>query len=227
MSTRLRGPTRQAAQQQISKHAPARSRRVKGANSGHAAGGTHRARPSAPPGQRSWTLPDRSSWRLRRFMHRRPAQGLGASGCRRRRRSARAAVAGRRGGRHGRSTHAGQPGLGHRIGMPSTGAPRRQGLGPLMRPAERLAVDCGPLLVLDTVTGSDAGACARLIWVRVGTIRITFHCRPAGQTPLCTRRASTPVVDTFGKAPRSSSRRTYISASSTADAAPAVRRSSD
>jgi GNAT superfamily N-acetyltransferase len=50
---------------------------------------------------------------------------------------------------------------------------RRQGLGAaLMRAAERLAVDCGKtLLVLDTVTGSDAERLyARLGWVRVGTI---------------------------------------------------------
>jgi GNAT superfamily N-acetyltransferase len=50
---------------------------------------------------------------------------------------------------------------------------RRQGLGAaLMRAAEQLAVDCGKtLLVLDTVTGSDAERLyARLGWVRVGTI---------------------------------------------------------
>jgi GNAT superfamily N-acetyltransferase len=50
---------------------------------------------------------------------------------------------------------------------------RRQGLGAaLMRAAERMAVDCGrTLLVLDTVTGSDAERLyARLGWVRVGTI---------------------------------------------------------
>ncbi len=50
---------------------------------------------------------------------------------------------------------------------------RRQGLGAaLMRAAEQMAVDCGrTLLVLDTVTGSDAERLyARLGWVRVGTI---------------------------------------------------------
>ena len=50
---------------------------------------------------------------------------------------------------------------------------RRQGLGAtLMRAAEQLARDCGKtLLVLDTVTGSDAERLyARLGWVRVGTI---------------------------------------------------------
>jgi GNAT superfamily N-acetyltransferase len=50
---------------------------------------------------------------------------------------------------------------------------RRQGLGAaLMRAAEQMAVDCGKtLLVLDTVTGSDAERLyARLGWVRVGTI---------------------------------------------------------
>jgi GNAT superfamily N-acetyltransferase len=50
---------------------------------------------------------------------------------------------------------------------------RRQGLGAaLMRAAESMAVDCGKtLLVLDTVTGSDAERLyARLGWVRVGTI---------------------------------------------------------
>ena len=50
---------------------------------------------------------------------------------------------------------------------------RRRGLGAaLMRAAEQLARDCGKtLLVLDTVTGSDAERLyARLGWVRVGTI---------------------------------------------------------
>ena len=50
---------------------------------------------------------------------------------------------------------------------------RRRGLGTaLMRAAEELARDCGKtLLVLDTVTGSDAERLyARLGWVRVGTI---------------------------------------------------------
>jgi GNAT superfamily N-acetyltransferase len=50
---------------------------------------------------------------------------------------------------------------------------RRQGLGTaLMRAAEQLARDCGKtLLVLDTVTGSDAERLyARLGWVRVGEI---------------------------------------------------------
>jgi GNAT superfamily N-acetyltransferase len=50
---------------------------------------------------------------------------------------------------------------------------RRQGIGAaLMRAAESMAVDCGKtLLVLDTVTGSDAERLyARLGWVRVGTI---------------------------------------------------------
>jgi GNAT superfamily N-acetyltransferase len=50
---------------------------------------------------------------------------------------------------------------------------RRLGLGAaLMRAAESMAVDCGKaLLVLDTVTGSDAERLyARLGWVRVGTI---------------------------------------------------------
>jgi GNAT superfamily N-acetyltransferase len=50
---------------------------------------------------------------------------------------------------------------------------RRRGLGEaLMRAAEQMARDCGKtLLVLDTVTGSDAERLyARLGWVRVGTI---------------------------------------------------------
>jgi GNAT superfamily N-acetyltransferase len=50
---------------------------------------------------------------------------------------------------------------------------RRQGLGAaLMGAAEQMARDCGKtLLVLDTVTGSDAERLyARLGWVRVGTI---------------------------------------------------------
>ena len=50
---------------------------------------------------------------------------------------------------------------------------RRQGLGTaLMQAAEQLARDCGKtLLVLDTVTGSDAERLyARLGWVRVGEI---------------------------------------------------------
>jgi GNAT superfamily N-acetyltransferase len=50
---------------------------------------------------------------------------------------------------------------------------RRLGLGAaLMRAAESMAVDCGKtLLVLDTVTGSDAERLyARLGWVHVGTI---------------------------------------------------------
>jgi GNAT superfamily N-acetyltransferase len=50
---------------------------------------------------------------------------------------------------------------------------RRQGLGAaLMRAAEQMARDCGKtLLVLDTVTGSDAERLyARMGWVRVGTI---------------------------------------------------------
>jgi GNAT superfamily N-acetyltransferase len=50
---------------------------------------------------------------------------------------------------------------------------RRQGLGAaLLRAAEQMARDCGKtLLVLDTVTGSDAERLyARLGWVRVGTI---------------------------------------------------------
>ena len=50
---------------------------------------------------------------------------------------------------------------------------RRQGLGAaLMRAAEQMARDCDKtLLVLDTVTGSDAERLyARLGWVRVGTI---------------------------------------------------------
>jgi GNAT superfamily N-acetyltransferase len=50
---------------------------------------------------------------------------------------------------------------------------RRQGLGAaLMRAAEQMARDCGKsLLVLDTVTGSDAERLyASLGWVRVGTI---------------------------------------------------------
>jgi GNAT superfamily N-acetyltransferase len=50
---------------------------------------------------------------------------------------------------------------------------RRQGLGAaLIRAAEQMARDCGKtLLVLDTVTGSDAGRLyARMGWVRVGTI---------------------------------------------------------
>jgi GNAT superfamily N-acetyltransferase len=50
---------------------------------------------------------------------------------------------------------------------------RRQGLGAaLMQAAEQLARDCGKtLLVLDTVTGSDAERLyARLGWVRVGEI---------------------------------------------------------
>jgi GNAT superfamily N-acetyltransferase len=50
---------------------------------------------------------------------------------------------------------------------------RRQGLGAaLMRAAEETARDCGKtLLVLDTVTGSDAERLYdRLGWVRVGTI---------------------------------------------------------
>jgi GNAT superfamily N-acetyltransferase len=50
---------------------------------------------------------------------------------------------------------------------------RRQGLGAaLIRAAEQTARDCGKtLLVLDTVTGSDAERLyARMGWVRVGTI---------------------------------------------------------
>jgi GNAT superfamily N-acetyltransferase len=50
---------------------------------------------------------------------------------------------------------------------------RRRGLGAaLMQAAEQMARDCGKtLLVLDTVTGSDAERLyARLGWVRVGTI---------------------------------------------------------
>jgi GNAT superfamily N-acetyltransferase len=50
---------------------------------------------------------------------------------------------------------------------------RRQGLGAaLMEAAEQMARDCGKtLLVLDTVTGSDAERLyERLGWVRVGTI---------------------------------------------------------
>jgi GNAT superfamily N-acetyltransferase len=50
---------------------------------------------------------------------------------------------------------------------------RRQGLGAaLLRAAEQMARDCGKtLLVLDTVTGSDAERLyARMGWVRVGTI---------------------------------------------------------
>jgi GNAT superfamily N-acetyltransferase len=50
---------------------------------------------------------------------------------------------------------------------------RRQGLGAaLIRAAEQMARDCGrTLLVLDTVTGSDAERLyARMGWVRVGTI---------------------------------------------------------
>ncbi len=50
---------------------------------------------------------------------------------------------------------------------------RRRGLGAaLMRAAEQMARDCGKtLLVLDTVTGSDAERLyARLGWVRVGVI---------------------------------------------------------
>jgi GNAT superfamily N-acetyltransferase len=50
---------------------------------------------------------------------------------------------------------------------------RRRGLGTaLMRAAEEMARDCGrTLLVLDTVTGSDADRLyARLGWVRVGEI---------------------------------------------------------
>jgi GNAT superfamily N-acetyltransferase len=50
---------------------------------------------------------------------------------------------------------------------------RRQGLGAaLMGASEQMARDCGKtLLVLDTVTGSDAERLyARLAWVRVGTI---------------------------------------------------------
>lgn len=50
---------------------------------------------------------------------------------------------------------------------------RRQGLGAaLMRAAEQTARDCGKtLLVLDTVTGSDAERLySRLGWIRVGTI---------------------------------------------------------
>lgn len=50
---------------------------------------------------------------------------------------------------------------------------RRRGLGAaLMEAAEQMARDCGKtLLVLDTVTGSDAERLyARLRWVRVGTI---------------------------------------------------------
>ena len=50
---------------------------------------------------------------------------------------------------------------------------RRQGLGAaLMEAAEQMARDCGrTLLVLDTVTGSDAERLyARLGWVRVGEI---------------------------------------------------------
>ena len=50
---------------------------------------------------------------------------------------------------------------------------RRQGLGAaLMRAAEQMARDCGKtLLVLDTVTGSDAERLyARMDWVRVGEI---------------------------------------------------------
>jgi GNAT superfamily N-acetyltransferase len=50
---------------------------------------------------------------------------------------------------------------------------RRQGLGAaLMRAAEQMARDCRKtLLVLDTVTGSDAERLyARMGWVRVGTI---------------------------------------------------------
>ena len=50
---------------------------------------------------------------------------------------------------------------------------RRRGLGAaLMRAAEQLARDCGKtLLVLDTVTGSDAERLyARMGWVRVGEI---------------------------------------------------------
>ena len=50
---------------------------------------------------------------------------------------------------------------------------RRRGLGAaLMEAAEQMARDCGKtLLVLDTVTGSDAERLyARLGWVRVGTI---------------------------------------------------------
>jgi GNAT superfamily N-acetyltransferase len=50
---------------------------------------------------------------------------------------------------------------------------RRKGLGAeLLRGAEQMARDCGKtLLVLDTVTGSDAERLyARMGWVRVGTI---------------------------------------------------------
>jgi GNAT superfamily N-acetyltransferase len=63
---------------------------------------------------------------------------------------------------------------------------RRQGLGEaLMQAAEQMARDCGKtLLVLDTVTGSDAERLyVRLGWVRVGTIPDYALLSRGGLTP--------------------------------------------